>query len=139
MPCPCRCRFLQILGTAGDDQRRGGIEDRDVAERSLLAFQYALERDGIAVRIAAAQGFGPDLRDTDIVQRMIDDLEEGATLAESNSSLERMVERIHEQMERTGVRLLWGTANLFGHPRYAAGAATNPDPSHLEPQKPKLV
>jgi xylose isomerase len=31
-------------------------------------------------------------------------------------------------MSRTGVRLLWGTANLFGHPRYAAGAATNPDP-----------
>jgi len=31
-------------------------------------------------------------------------------------------------MEETGVRLLWGTANLFGHPRYAAGAATNPDP-----------
>ena len=30
--------------------------------------------------------------------------------------------------ERTGVRLLWGTANLFSHPRYAAGAATNPDP-----------
>ena len=29
---------------------------------------------------------------------------------------------------RTGVRLLWGTANLFGHPRYMAGAATNPDP-----------
>ena len=31
-------------------------------------------------------------------------------------------------MERTGARLLWGTANLFSHPRYAAGAATNPDP-----------
>ena len=31
-------------------------------------------------------------------------------------------------MEHTGVRLLWGTANLFDHPRYAAGAATNPDP-----------
>jgi xylose isomerase len=31
-------------------------------------------------------------------------------------------------MAETGVRLLWGTANLFGHPRYAAGAATNPDP-----------
>ena len=31
-------------------------------------------------------------------------------------------------MARTGVQLLWGTANLFGHPRYAAGAATNPDP-----------
>ena len=31
-------------------------------------------------------------------------------------------------MEETGAGLLWGTANLFGHPRYAAGAATNPDP-----------
>ena len=31
-------------------------------------------------------------------------------------------------MARTGVKLLWGTANLFSHPRYAAGAATNPDP-----------
>jgi xylose isomerase len=33
-----------------------------------------------------------------------------------------------ERMAETGLSLLWGTANLFGHPRYAAGAATNPDP-----------
>ena len=39
-----------------------------------------------------------------------------------------MVETRRKQMERTGLRLLWGTANLFWHPRYAAGAATNPDP-----------
>jgi len=32
-------------------------------------------------------------------------------------------------MERTGVRLLWGTAHLFSHPRSAAGAATDPDRS----------
>ena len=32
-------------------------------------------------------------------------------------------------MSETGVKLLWGTANLFSHPRYAAGAATNPDPA----------
>jgi xylose isomerase len=32
-------------------------------------------------------------------------------------------------MEATGIRLLWGTANLFSHPRYAAGAATSPDPT----------
>ena len=31
-------------------------------------------------------------------------------------------------MAATGIKLLWGTANLFNHPRYAAGAATNPDP-----------
>src|SRR3546814_19040287 len=35
---------------------------------------------------------------------------------------------MEREMERTGVRLLWGTANLFSHPRYMAGAATNPDP-----------
>jgi xylose isomerase len=39
-----------------------------------------------------------------------------------------MLERLEEGMARTGVALLWGTANLFSHPRYAAGAATNPDP-----------
>ena len=38
------------------------------------------------------------------------------------------VDRAAEKMAETGVRLLWGTANLFSHPRYAAGAATNPDP-----------
>jgi xylose isomerase len=38
------------------------------------------------------------------------------------------VDQIEAHMARTGARLLWGTANLFGHPRYAAGAATNPDP-----------
>ena len=33
-----------------------------------------------------------------------------------------------EHQERTGVKLLWGTANLFSNPRFQAGAATNPDP-----------
>ncbi len=53
---------------------------------------------------------------------------EGATLAESNANLDRMVDRVEAAMARTGVKPLWGTANLFAHPRYAAGAATNPDP-----------
>jgi xylose isomerase len=39
-----------------------------------------------------------------------------------------LVDRAGEKMQETGVGLLWGTANLFAHPRYAAGAATNPDP-----------
>lgn len=52
----------------------------------------------------------------------------GDTFAESCSRLDAMVDEALAHMERTGVRLLWGTANLFGHPRYAAGAATNPDP-----------
>jgi xylose isomerase len=53
---------------------------------------------------------------------------EGRTFAESRANLEEVVSAIEGHMERTGIRLLWGTANLFGHPRYAAGAATNPDP-----------
>jgi xylose isomerase len=53
---------------------------------------------------------------------------EGRTFAESAANLDEMVDYAARQMERTGVRLLWGTANLFSHPRYAAGAATNPDP-----------
>ena len=52
----------------------------------------------------------------------------GGAFTESCARLDTMVDEALEHMERTGVRLLWGTANLFGHPRYAAGAATNPDP-----------
>src|SRR3954451_6600045 len=53
---------------------------------------------------------------------------EGRTFAESTANLMGAVDVIEEQMGRTGRKLLWGTANLFSHPRYAAGAATNPDP-----------
>jgi xylose isomerase len=53
---------------------------------------------------------------------------EGGSFAESRANLEAMIEEAEAHMARTGVKLLWGTANLFSHPRYAAGAATNPDP-----------
>jgi xylose isomerase len=53
---------------------------------------------------------------------------EGRTFAESTANLEAIVAEAEEHSARTGVRLLWGTANLFTHPRYAGGAATNPDP-----------
>ena len=39
-----------------------------------------------------------------------------------------IVDKIERKMAETGVRLLWGTANVFSHPRYMAGASTNPDP-----------
>jgi xylose isomerase len=58
----------------------------------------------------------------------VDMAPEGATLAESRRNLAVLVERAAEKMQQTGVGLLWGTANLFSHPRYAAGASTNPDP-----------
>jgi xylose isomerase len=52
---------------------------------------------------------------------------EGRTLAESNQHLDAIVAHAYELQKATGIKLLWGTANLFSHPRYLAGAATNPD------------
>lgn len=53
---------------------------------------------------------------------------ESGGFVESCHRLETMVDYAEAKMAETGVKLLWGTANLFSHPRYAAGAATNPDP-----------
>jgi len=53
---------------------------------------------------------------------------ERASFAETRAFLGTVADLIAAHMERTGVGLLWGTASLFNHPRYAAGAATNPDP-----------
>ena len=52
---------------------------------------------------------------------------EGETPAKSEALLLEMAELAKARMQATGVRLLWGTANLFSHPRYMNGAATNPD------------
>ena len=51
------------------------------------------------------------------------------TLREHDANLRRIEAAIADKMEATGIQLLWGTANLFSHPRYAAGAATSPDPA----------
>src|SRR6516225_10592400 len=53
---------------------------------------------------------------------------EGATPRETVDNLHRLVDRLGEKQQATGVRLLWGTANLFSHRRYMSGAATNPNP-----------
>ena len=53
---------------------------------------------------------------------------EGGTFAESTRNLKAIVEHAKRKQDETGIKLLWGTANLFSHPRYQAGAATNPDP-----------
>ncbi|HLF34539.1 MAG TPA: xylose isomerase [Cyclobacteriaceae bacterium] len=54
-------------------------------------------------------------------------VEEGDTLLESGRRLEQMVVYAKAKQRETGVKLLWGTSNLFSNPRYMNGAATNPD------------
>jgi xylose isomerase len=50
---------------------------------------------------------------------------EGKNLAESNKNLDAVVKVLKEEQQRTGIKLLWGTANLFSNPRYMHGAATS--------------
>lgn len=49
---------------------------------------------------------------------------EGSNLSESNSNLDRVADALLEQQEKTGIKLLWGTANMFSNPRFMHGAAT---------------
>ncbi|MFD1790846.1 xylose isomerase [Ochrobactrum teleogrylli] len=53
---------------------------------------------------------------------------EGANFAENTKNLNEIVDIFEKKQAETGINLLWGTANLFSHRRYMAGAATNPDP-----------
>jgi xylose isomerase len=53
---------------------------------------------------------------------------EGESLRESIANLHSMSDYLAKKMESSKTRLLWGTANLFSHPRFMSGAATNPDP-----------
>lgn len=53
---------------------------------------------------------------------------EGNNFAENTKNLEAIVDIFERKQAETGIKLLWGTANLFSHRRYMSGAATNPDP-----------
>jgi len=53
---------------------------------------------------------------------------EGANFDENTRNLEEIVDYFAQKMDDTGMKLLWGTANLFSNRRFMAGAATNPDP-----------
>ncbi|OED41878.1 xylose isomerase [Chromatiales bacterium (ex Bugula neritina AB1)] len=53
---------------------------------------------------------------------------EGRNFAENTQNLNEIVDYFEKKMSDTGLKLLWGTANLFSHRRFMAGAATNPNP-----------
>jgi len=54
-------------------------------------------------------------------------IDEAETLSESEKRLQYITEYLKEKQQASGVKLLWGTANCFSHPRYMNGAATNPN------------
>ncbi|MBZ9781392.1 xylose isomerase [Pseudomonas sp. REP124] len=53
---------------------------------------------------------------------------EGNSLKEYRNNFAQMVDHLERHQEQSGLKLLWGTANCFSNPRFAAGAASNPDP-----------
>lgn len=57
----------------------------------------------------------------------VDLVDEGADVEEYEARLKEIVAYLKEKQAETGIKLLWGTANVFGHKRYMNGAATNPD------------
>jgi xylose isomerase len=57
----------------------------------------------------------------------VDLIEEGATIEEYEERMQIITDYLKEKMAGTDIKLLWGTANVFGHKRYMNGAATNPD------------
>ena len=57
----------------------------------------------------------------------VDLVDEGANVEEYEANLKQIVAYLKEKQAETGIKLLWGTANVFGNKRYMNGAATNPD------------
>ncbi len=58
----------------------------------------------------------------------VDVMAHAETIQEHVKNFSIIVDKIEAKMAATGVKLLWGTANVFSHPRYMSGASTNPDP-----------
>ncbi|MDQ3002555.1 MAG: xylose isomerase [Fibrobacterota bacterium] len=83
--------------------------------------------DGAIVRVRAAFEFLQKLGAPFYCFHDRDIAPEGATLAESHRNLDAVTKVARELQAETGIKLLWGTANLFSHPRYMNGSATNPD------------
>ena len=57
----------------------------------------------------------------------VDLIEEGNSIEEYESNLKAITAYAKQKQAETGIKLLWGTANVFGHARYMNGASTNPD------------
>ncbi len=99
-----------MFGAGTMDKSFGGKTPLEIAEHKVYAAFEMMEKLGIRYFC---------FHDRDIAP-------EGATLRETNENLDHIVPIIQKEMERTGIRLLWGTANCFNNPRYMCGAGTSP-------------
>ncbi len=108
-----------LCGTGGDPFGPG--TKQFPWDESSDSLQAARDKADAGFEFLTKIGFGYYcFHDVDVVQ-------EGASLAESERRMSLMIDDLKEKQQATGIRLLWGTSNLFSHPRYMNGAASNPD------------
>jgi len=114
------CAYWHTLCNTGGDPFGPGVKvfPWDVADEPL---QRAKDKMDAAFEFITKLGLPYYcFHDFDLV-------EEGNTIQESEDRLAKITDYAAEKMSVSGVKLLWGTANLFSHARYMNGAATNPD------------
>lgn len=100
-----------MFGRGTADKTFGGHTPLEIAENKVYACFEIMEKLGIEYFC---------FHDRDIAP-------EGETLKETNDNLDKIVPIIKSEMKRTGIKLLWGTANCFNNPRYMCGAGTAPE------------
>ncbi len=88
-----------------------GSDSLENALKRVDVFFEFLEKTGIEYYCWHDRDIAPEMND----------------LAKSNELLDQVVDKLQQKQAETGRKLLWGTACLFAHPRYAHGAATSPD------------
>ncbi|HET9663161.1 MAG TPA: xylose isomerase [Burkholderiales bacterium] len=113
------CYWHSFCGTGADPfgpgtQRREWLEGADAMSRARHKMDAAFE-------------FFTKLGTPYYCFHDIDLVEEGDSRSQTTARLHGIVEYAKQKMADSGVKLLWGTANLFSHPRYMNGASTNPD------------
>lgn len=99
---------VDMFGVGTADKTFGGADPMEIARNRVYAGFEFMHKLGIEYFC---------FHDKDIAP-------EGASLAEFQANLDEIVPLIKEQMAKYGIKLLWGTANLFNHPRYVHGAGT---------------
>ncbi len=101
-----------MFGAESMDKSFGGKTPREVYDNKILAGFELMEKLGIGYFC---------FHDADIAPQC-------ETLAETNAQLDASIALIQREMQRTGIKCLWGTANLFSHPRYMCGSGTAQNP-----------
>jgi xylose isomerase len=94
------------------------------------SFPWAVGKDALTVaksRMDAAFEFMTKIGIPYYCFHDIDLIEEGNSIAEYEKNIQSIIEYAKEKQKESGVKLLWGTANVFSNKRYTSGASTNPD------------